>query len=205
MRSFVTGLGLILCLSACGGETEEQGAAVVATPTERVTPTPDAASRGKSAVSLALRSDGVTIIEAGSGSRKTNTIIFGADEVEVISAMSEVLGRPRTGSDAECGAGAVSFADFGSLQVNLRDGHFVGYVATMADGTQFAGVGGEDLSNATFEGLRNRADAEPVESTLDGEIAFSGSDGGRLGGFVEGAGESAPLQSVFAGTTCFYR
>ncbi len=199
-------LAACLCLSACGGGgTAEGDAASFAMPTEKVTPAPDAASRGRSSVAFALRGDGLTIADQGPGPREAIPLRFGDSEATVMAAVSNVLGQPRTGTDQECGAGPVTAADFGTIQINLRDERFVGYVATMAEGTAFTGAGGSDLSAADLAQLRARAGAQRVDSTLEHEIAFRAADGGRLGGFVESDADAAPLLSVFAGVTCFYR
>ena len=195
-----------LCLSACGGGgTAGDDADVFAAPAEKVTPTPDTASRGQSSVAFALRSDGITVEEQGPGPRDAIPLRFGDSEANVVAAISTILGRPRGGAGQECGGGPVVSTDFGSIQINLRDEKFVGYVATMAEGAAFIGPGDSDLSAATLSQLRNRGGAQRVESTLEHEIRFRGADGESLGGFVESTADEAPLLSVFAGVTCFYR
>ena len=154
---------------------------------------------------VSLRSDGLTLDEQGPGPRTAVALDFGEAEEIAMQKLSTVFGRSQMGEDEDCNAGPVSHADFEVLQANFTDGRFSGYVATMAQGVEFAGRGNVDLGSAPFQQLESRANAERVDSTLEGEITFDGSDGGRIGGFLDGEGEGAPLRSVFAGITCFYR
>ena len=206
LHFFVAVLSACLLGACTDGDAPSQAEEIALNAsTEKVRPTPDAASRGQSAVVVRLRSDGLNFEEQGPGPRSVVALDFGEDEQAAMEKLSTVFGKSQTGEDEDCGAGPISHADFEVLLANFSDGRFAGYVAKLAQGVEFAGRGNLDLASARFEQLQSRANAERIESTLDGEIVFAGSDGGRIGGFLDGRGDGAPLRAVFAGITCFYR
>jgi len=201
----VASAGLFFLAGCNGGGETEASEDIFSGPTEKVTPTPDAASRGRSAVEIALRAGGLTIEEHGSEGRGTEVLSFGDDEESVVAAVSRMLGQPQTGTEDDCGDDPVTVAAFDALEILFVDGAFAGYFATMAEGTPFTGPGGLDLSTADFAKLERRVSAERLDSTLDGEVAFGSNREHPFGGFLENESETARLKSVYAGTTCFYR
>ena len=197
--------GLLLATAACGGgDHAAVEGSVFPEPVERVTPTPDAASRGQSAVAVELRADGVTIAEQGPGARNAIPLAFGMDRTRLIAALSTVLGPPKLDAREDCGAGPMTFADFGSFTANIQDGTFAGYTATMDDGVRYT-LASFDPANQTLAQLKARVGAEPVESTLENEIVMQTGGGAGIGGFLDREGDDAGLRMVYAGATCFYR
>jgi hypothetical protein len=183
-----------LTLAACQGEPpaseaadgQDAGAPRVADP----------ADHGK----LRLSGEAVTI----TGPLGTN-LAFGSPRAAVEKEVSGILGLPE-GRDAngECGAGPMEFTNYtGGLTLNFRDGRLVGWtlesspepggIATASD------IGPGSSASAVAEVLT----ATEVEDSTLGDEFYSDTNG--IGGFFAGEGDARIVDSLYAGTTCFFR
>jgi len=105
--------------------------------------------------------------------------------------------------NSECGAGPMEFTSFGPLTLNFQDGRLVGWFMEQGPGM----VTSDGIRpGITLADLRSERSVRLVEdSTLDGEFEYAAPDGGTIGGFALGEGDSAEVASLFAGTNCFFR
>lgn len=189
-RMYVLGAALAatLALSACdsGG---------VPSPAERQQG--ETAAQPLAANQVELRGEGLA---AGS-----EAFFFAAGQAEVEAALAKALGPAlRTGSNAECGAGPITFTDFaGGLTAHFQEGRLVGWNWHLAQDGDRPGTGIVKLVGTVQLGAaRDIAAAAPgfapVEgSTLGEEFAL----GDNIGGFIEGDAVSM----LYAGTQCFFR
>lgn len=144
-----------------------------------------------------LRSEGLA---AGS-----EAFFFAAGQAEVEDALTRALGAAlRTGTHEECGAGPVTFTDFGGgLTAHFQEQRLVGWNWHLTQDGDGPATGIVKLAGEVQVGsARNMAEAAPgfapVEgSTLGEEFAL----GERIGGFIE----ADSVTMIYAGTQCFFR
>jgi hypothetical protein len=130
---------------------------------------------------------------------------FAAGQKEVEAALAKALGPSlRTGANAECGAGPVTFTDFpGGLTAHFQEGRLVGWNWHLAQDGDTPATGTVKLAGEVQVGsARSVAEAAPgfapVEgSTLGEEFAI----GEAIGGFITGD----KVEMLYAGTQCFFR
>lgn len=130
---------------------------------------------------------------------------FAAGQTEVETALAKTLGPAlRTGSNAECGAGPITFTDFaGGLTAHFEEGRLVGWNWHLAQDGDRPARGIVKLAGDVQVGSpRSLAEAASgyalVEgSTLGEEFAL----GDRIGGFIKGDA----VEMLYAGTQCFFR
>lgn len=149
---------------------------------------------------VALMPDGILISQATKGSAVT-LAKFGDAQDKVIAGLSRTLGKPEESDNAECGAGKMHFADFGSLKANFVDGKFVGWFAERGKGLRT----GDGISpDWSWRKLQRVGATKVADSTLDGEFMLDGSgrDGGGMGGFAD-SGDN--VRSLYGGVNCFFR
>ena len=129
---------------------------------------------------------------------------FGTPFGRALAHVGATLSKPitRAVSLAECGAGPMEAVEFaGGLTLNAQDDLFVGWVTQARDGA---------APLPSERGLRigtRRADLEAsgtleiYESTIGWE--FTAGDG--LFGLLASAAPDAEIETLWAGTTCFFR
>lgn len=130
---------------------------------------------------------------------------FAAGQTEVESALAKAFGPAlRSGSNAECGAGPITFTDFaGGLTAHFQDARLVGWNWHLAQDGDLPGSGTVKLAGDVQLGSPRAAvlaapGYAPVEgSTLGEEFAL----GEQIGGFVE----ADKVAMLYAGTQCFFR
>jgi hypothetical protein len=130
---------------------------------------------------------------------------FAAGQAEVETALAKALGPAlRTGSNAECGAGPVTFTDFpGGLTAHFQEGRLVGWNWHLAQDGDLPGNGTVTLAGDVQLGSPRAAVGAvpgyaPVEgSTLGEEFAL----GDAIGGFIE----ADKVAMLYSGTQCFFR
>ncbi|NCP13555.1 MAG: aspartate-semialdehyde dehydrogenase [Sphingomonadales bacterium] len=144
-----------------------------------------------------LRGDGLS---AGSES-----FYFAAGQAEVEGALAKTLGASfRSGQNAECGAGPITFTDFaGGLTAHFQQGRLVGWNWHAPQDGDAAPTGTVGLSGDVQVGSA-RAAVEAATgfalvegSTLGEEFAL----GSKIGGFIAGD----RVEMLYAGTQCFFR
>ncbi len=144
-----------------------------------------------------LRGEGLT---AGA-----EAFYFAAGQTEVEAALGASLGAPlRSGKNAECGAGPITFTDFaGGLTAHFQEGRLVGWNWHAPQDGDAPASGTVSLpGNVQLGSARAVVEAAPgfakVEgSTLGEEFAM----GGKIGGFI---GDDK-IEMLYAGTQCFFR
>lgn len=157
----------------------------------------EAAQYAVAANAVELRGDGLS---AGS-----EAFYFAAGQTEVEAALAKALGASlRSGENAECGAGPITFTDFaGGLTAHFQEGRLVGWNWHAPQDGDKPATGTVALSGKVQIGSP-RAEAEAASgfakvegSTLGEEFAL----GQNIGGFI--AGEK--VEMLYAGTQCFFR
>ncbi len=187
-NSFLFAFVGILALTACDSGT-------VPSPTERQQG--DTPAQVVAANAVELRGEGLA---AGA-----EAFFFAAGQAEVEAALTKALGAAlRTGSNAECGAGPITFTDFpGGLTAHFQEQRLVGWNWHLAQDGDLPGNGTVKLAGDVQLGSpRSAAQAAPgfalVEgSTLGEEFAL----GDNIGGFIE----AEKVAMLYAGTQCFFR
>lgn len=93
----------------------------------------------------------------------------------------------------------MDFAAFGPVTLNFVDGKLAGWKAERGDNI----VTSDGIRlGITIDDIRDERPVETIDSTLDGEFAYTVPDGGTIGGFADKAGT---VLSLYAGTNCFFR
>ena len=144
-----------------------------------------------------LRGEGLT---AGA-----EAFFFAAGQAEVEAALANALGASlRSGDNAECGAGPITFTDFpGGLTAHSQEGRMVGWNWHLAQDGDLPGSGtvrldGDVQLGTARAALESAPGFAPVEaSTLGEEFAL----GNSIGGFLE----ADQVTMLYAGTQCFFR
>ena len=148
---------------------------------------------------LAIEGEGLRLFNAETGSARP--IAFGTPKAQVIAALA-FRGAPALGTNEECGAGPLGYA-------NWPDG-----LGLLFDGDKFAGwsldgrdEGADKLTTASGVGIGSTraevADSLAItveESTLGTEFAAD-----DLGGLFDGKGSDAKVTNLWAGVTCVFR
>lgn len=136
------------------------------------------------------------------GGTSTEEIGFGIRRETVERIARQQFGEPTAQTvNEECGAGPMSFTEYGPLTFNFQEGRLVGWYVeaggeiTTADGVKPGATGFDFLA-------AERAASMVEDSTLDGEFRYTGADDGEVGGFVDEAGT---VRALYAGTNCFFR
>ncbi|MFO6447568.1 aspartate-semialdehyde dehydrogenase [Erythrobacter sp. NE805] len=130
---------------------------------------------------------------------------FAAGQTEVEAALARALGPMlRSGENAECGAGPITFTDYGGgLTAHFQQGRLVGWNWHAPQDGDAAASGTVKLAGSVQLGsARSVVEAAPgfatvEDSTLGEEFAL----GKAIGGFVEGD----VVEMLYAGTQCFFR
>ena len=170
-------------------------------PAAQPSPVQDAPASERREVTLAP--DGIIMVGAVDGRGTATTLDFGRDQANTLAVMKVDLGKPKLTKLAECGAGPMEFAAYGPLTLNFLGGKFVGWRAER--GAQVVTVDGFQLGTTLPEIKTERSARRIPETTLEGEFEYASGDGGMIGGFLQGAGDTAKVASFHAGTTCFFR
>lgn len=187
------GLGTCAALAACSPAGEGDSSAPAGT--DSISAKPAAVAPGL----VRLSGDGLTV----TGPLGT-TLAFGSPREAAEQELARVLGPASDRSTlAECGAGPMDFTSYGGgLTLNFQDERLVGWTLRReeTDGPVRTDV---DIAVGSSESeLANAYDFEPVEdSTLGDE--FNSASG--VGGFLSGSGTDKVVESLRAGTTCFFR
>ena len=199
---WVVALGLLVCSAGCQQQADEPGEAAAGTRASSANaPATRPAAPPKPISKAVLDAGGVTF---DSVAGKTREFAFGASRDDVEQAAARVFGSPdgRSGN-AECGAGPMEFARFGILTLNFQQDKLVGWLAH--EGPQV--VTSDGIRPGTLmRDLKVARSARMIEgSTLEGEFDYLAADGRKIGGFANGSGRDARIESLYAGVHCFFR
>lgn len=150
-----------------------------------------------------VAADGLRLRPPGKG--ETVSVPFGTSRGQAVSAVFEQteMDGISTAND-ECGAGPMEFVAFGDLILNFQNGVFVGWfidgASPVVKTPEAVGIGS----------IRETAEAQmPVvmqpDSTLGNEFLSDRGADGFIGGFLSGTEGNAVVESLYAGTNCFFR
>lgn len=133
------------------------------------------------------------------GLHHNNVIEFGAPQAQVVSQLTEILGRPAIARNAECPSGAVDTVSFGALTLNFEGRRFTGWVL---DGPRpalqsYHGLAIGVRRSALVDELAAEVDAD---STIGTEVSVN-----EIGALLSGPDANAQVTNLFAGRTCFAR
>ena len=197
-------LGILLLLGACNAPDKADKTpsdAMSATPAAQAsTPTAAATSPANPATDKVARR---VVLDAKGLSTGGPDASFGADRAAVDSQVAAALDRPVEKSALqECGAGPMDFSKIGGLTLNYQEGKFVGWFARTSEGL----VTSDGIRpGLTIAELKRERPVAMLDTTLDGEFAYTVPDGTILSGFAKGKGDDAIIMSLHAGTNCFFR
>lgn len=185
-------LAALLAASACNQAETPAAAETAATPATAPATAPAQTEGG-----LAVEGEGLRLFSA-SGS--ATPIPFGTPQSNVLTAVTASVGgaTPDVATNSECGEGPVQFAQFSNgLKLAFQDDKFAGWFLDKAGLTTADGVG-VGTTRAALDDART-VEIDP-ESTLGVEF-----QAGDLGGFLTADGAAGTVESLYAGTTCFFR
>lgn len=180
-----------LALAACSSETPQ--------------PVEDGADRAPDKVTQAVApaSDRVTLTGQGL-TAGTEAFFFNAGKAEVEASLAKVLGDSTdTGANGECGAGPMEFTTYpGGLTANFQDGKLVGWFLRNAGSEKIATDEGV-LVGSSVSDFEQKHGAAAVEGSTLGSEYYSEQD--KIGGLAAEGEASGVLNSLYAGTNCFFR
>lgn len=195
----------LLALALLGGCQEPAAPATTATnsatASATATPLPPPASAPTATGKAIVDAEGVAFGPSASTVRR---LAFGTAQNLAVAAAEGVFKAPAVRStNVECGAGPMEFARFGGLTLNFLDDELVGWFAV----SDPIVVTSDGIRPGTlFRDLKVARSAALIEgTTLDGEFEYVAADGKTIGGFVSGEARDARIESLYAGTTCFFR
>jgi len=136
-------------------------------------------------------------------------LTFGSLRAPVEAELAKVFGEARdAGTNTECGAGPIAFTEYpGGLTLNFQEGSLVGW--SLRDGD--SEIGGESADVATAEGIAldsseaELAAAYEVEMMTDSTLGEEFTTPAGIFGFLTGEGAEREVESLHAGTNCFFR
>lgn len=183
-RKITASVMVFTMLAACVA-AEEQGPA-------------DKAEISPQLMPIILRADGVS-------QGKGRAFSYGSEKTAAI-AMLERFGSVVQNENGECGAGPMEFAASPAtgLTLNFQEGKLVGW---FFDGDGKSAQTAHDITIGSTRAALEKA--MPIELQLDSTLGieffaqFEGSD--FIGGFLSDESENATVESLYSGTTCFFR
>lgn len=184
---------LALILAACSPEAPAPADAPAAE--APAAPAPDHLGEAR------LEADGFTPANPGGGAGRKLT--FGETEPEVIAFITRLRGDqpPRRDANAECGAGPLTFADWGdNFQLAFSEGKFAGWTAGEGAPRGFATASGVHVGSTLAELRAAHPDVTVATDTLGPEFAA-----GEIYGFLSGTTDAATVTSIWAGVNCVFR
>lgn len=136
-------------------------------------------------------------------------LAFGSRREAVEAELAKLFGEARdAGTNTECGAGPMAFTEYpGGLTLNFQDGALVGWSLRDDDGE----IGGASADIATAAGISldssaaELAAAYEVEMMADSTLGEEFTTPAGVFGFLTGEGSAREVESLHAGTNCFFR
>ncbi|WP_082992647.1 hypothetical protein [Erythrobacter sp. QSSC1-22B] len=133
-------------------------------------------------------------------------LTFGSQRAPVEAELAKVFSEARdAGTNTECGAGPMAFTEYpGGLTLNFQDGALVGW--SLRDDED-----GDSADIATAEGIAldsseaELAEAYEVEMIADSTLGEEFTTPAGVFGFLTGEGAARQVESLHAGTNCFFR
>ena len=186
-----------LALAACSGSEETAESSELAL---QETPNLPADPAGV----VRLRGDGLEV----TGPLGT-MLSFGSPRETVEAELASAMGEARdVGTNEECGAGPVAFTEYpGGLTLIFQNGALAGWSLGDGDGDG----DGQSADIATAEGIdlasseAELAAAYEVEMIADSTLGEEFTTPAGIFGFLTGEGAQKEVESLHAGTNCFFR
>ncbi|MDY6924599.1 MAG: hypothetical protein SWI22_11655 [Pseudomonadota bacterium] len=185
---------LALLLAACSPEATPPADAPA--PAEAAAAAPDAMGEAL------LEADGFMPANPGGGGTGRK-LSFGETETAVIDVITRLRGdqAARRGSNAECPAGPLTFADWGDgFQLAFSDGQFAGWTAGEGAPRGFATITGVHVGSTLAELRAAHPDVTVREDSLGPEFSA-----GDISGTLSGTGDDATVTTMWAGVNCVFR
>lgn len=187
----------LAALNACSGEAPKEQSAKTALAAATVVPDAEKESVTEDSPALAVEAEGLRLFNKQSGSARA--IAFGISREDVL-AMLAFRGKPEIGTNGECGAGALDYANWpDGLGLFFQEGKFAGWNLNERSKiaiTTASGIG-PGSSRADLEAAYA---ADISETTLGTEFAA-----GELFGLLDGKGQTAKITYMWGGVSCNFR
>ena len=204
-------VGLTVALSAlaaCGDKTPDNATGNMAITAEGALNEAEASASNATAtaaaptasVALNLAPGGLALIDMNSGRSVQQE--FGVGREDLLARAGTVLGKStETGTNRECGEGAMDFAKFDGLTLWFQEDKFVGWFLNGAEPKLSTGTGAGIGSTRTqvADGL---AISDVPDSSLGREFT---TQGGGLSGLLDGSGDGAKVTALWSGQACIFR
>lgn len=186
---------LAVLLTAC-----DQAAQAPQTPAAApAEPAPTAAAPAPKPPAVALDPEGVRLV-AESGS--TSLLAFGRETDDAVQVLTAVLGAPASrGVNSDCGAGPTEFVEWtNGFSALFLDGKFTGWSAGRESADLLTTMNGIGVGSTRASLAAAFPDLTVEESTLGQEFTA-----GALSGILDGTGDGAKVETIWAGTSCVFR
>lgn len=153
---------------------------------------------------LTLDAEGLRIVTPTTGA--TVLLAFDSPRASAEAAVGKIAGAiDEKTSNEECGAGPMQFARYDGLTLNYQDGNFVGWnLMNEAGAPVYTTTSGIGIGTTRAKASESVTIAPVVGSTLGEEFTIGEGDT-VMGGIFAKAGPTAPVDSLYAGTNCFFR
>ncbi len=176
----------LVALTACSNESPSDQPAETAPAAVPTTPAPAVADEeaiAKESPALVVEAEGLRLFNRQSGSARA--IAFGTPHDDVLSMLA-FLGKPETGTNGECGAGALDYANWPSgLGLFFQDDKFAGWNLNGRSKGEVTTASGVGIGSSRTD-LESAYAANISETTLGTEFAA-----GELFGLLDGKGKAA--------------
>ncbi len=191
-----------LMLSACADDAPTQEAAQQASADTAPARTAPAATESKAVPAntdpkLAVEAEGLRLFNPQTGSARP--IAFGTSREIVLDAL-KFRGAPGTGTNGECGAGPLQYANWpDGLGLFFQKGKFVGWTLDQrTDGaiTTASSIG----PGSTRTELEAAYTAKISQTTLGTEFSA-----GEIFGLIDGNAKTSKITNMWGGVSCNFR
>ena len=201
MRKLST-LIMIGLLAACKPAPEKPAAGDDSIPPAM----PEAKADGPAAATTAVSLDGEGLRFVDKASGKASLLAFGVPRVQAEEALARVTGKADDRStNEECGAGPMEFTRYDAMTLNFQDGKFAGWFLGNEPGADaFSTMSGIAIGTTRAKAGESVSIVMAEDSTLGEEFSIGTGDNG-IGGMFAEPGDTAKIDALFAGTTCFFR
>lgn len=203
MRNLVFMVGF-MALAACGGTAPSgkvAGTETQTTPTNAPSPATVAPETDTSAATdepkLAVEAEGLRLFNPQNGAARP--IPFGTPRGDVLAALA-FRGPPDTGTNSECGAGPLAYANWpDGLGLFFRNDKLAGWTLDQRREGAITTAGGIG-PGSTRKQLEEVYAATISESTLGTEFSA-----GEIFGILDGKGSDARITNMWGGLSCNFR
>ena len=190
----------LAALIACSNETPVDQPTETAPANVPTTPAPavaDNETAAKDSPVLTVEADGLRLFNKLSGSARA--IAFGTARSDVLSMLA-YLGKPETGTNGECGAGALDYANWpGGPGLYFQNDKFAGWNLNERSKGAITTASGVGIGSSRTD-LEAAYAADISETTLGTEFAA-----GELFGLLDGKGKAAKITNMWGGVSCNFR